>query len=132
MPEARLATAADQPAVSALFVDAGWQEYPADEVWVLCESADVVGVMTLIDVAPSLVFIEAVIVTRDLRRQGMATEMLSKVLASRTSTWWLECREELVSLYEPCGFRVMDAVPDAVRAHVPERTDRIQQFMRRG
>ena len=133
MPSTRRATDGDRPAVAALFREAGWEGDPVfDEAWVACEEDRVVGAVTVLDAEPELAFIDAIVVSRDLRGRGVASDMLADVLSTRHTTWWLECRQELLPFYTRKDFEVATDVPSSIRALVPPRTDRAQTFLRRG
>ena len=129
----RQATDEDRPAIAALFREAAWEGDPVfGEAWVAYEGGRVVGTVTVLDAEPGLAFVDAVVVSSDIRRRGVGSEMLAEVLSARDATWWLECREELLPFYTRKGFEVSTEVPSSIRALVPPRTDRAQNFLRRG
>ena len=127
------ATPAEDQAILALHREAGWPGTQLDgEVWTLRESGRLAGSVQLIELAPGLVLIGAVVVGASARGRGIGAEMVQKVLATRRAEWWLECREQRIAFYERLGFTTAPGVEvdQRVRTRVGPNSTRQQHFLR--
>jgi N-acetylglutamate synthase-like GNAT family acetyltransferase len=101
------------------------------EVWTARLEGQLVGSVQLIELEPTLVLVDAIVVRADARNQGIGDELMRTVLATRATHWWLECRLERVAFYERLGFVVEDQadVPSIVKVRVGSNHARQQQFL---
>ena len=128
------ATPDEHESILVLHREAGWPDTHLEgEVWVLRDLGGLAGSVQLIELAPDLFLIGAIVVRSDARGRGLGSEMARKVLATRTAEWWLECRQQRVAFYRRLGFAVVAAadVNEHVRARVGPNSAREQNFMRR-
>ena len=119
-------------AILALHREAGWPGTHVDgEVWVTREAGQLVASAQVIELEPSLVLVDAVVVRTSARNRGIGAELVRAVLASRATHWWLECRRERVAFYQRLGFAVVDEaeVPLVVKAGVGGNHGRRQCFL---
>jgi len=118
--------------------ETGWERSTLEgEVWVAREDDRVVGSLQLIDIEPRIVLVDAVVVPKSLRDQGIGGELMKRVLATRDVEWWLECREERLAFYERLGFAEVELskVPASLRTYLDAPgmlpSDRENHFMKR-
>jgi GNAT superfamily N-acetyltransferase len=126
------ATRGEHAAILTLHREAGWPGKQVDgEVWAARQAGALLGSVLLIELAPALILIDAAVVRADARGRGIGEQMLRVVLATRSATWWLECREERISFYERLGFSVepITSVPPEVTARMDANPMRPQHFL---
>jgi GNAT superfamily N-acetyltransferase len=119
-------------AILAFHREAGWPGTHLDgEIWAAREGTVLAGSVQLVELAPSLILIDAAVVRADARGRGIGGEMMRAVLATRTAEWWLECRAERIAFYARLGFQVAPAmdVPALVSARVGPNAARPQNFL---
>jgi predicted N-acetyltransferase YhbS len=118
--------------ILALHREAGWPgTHLEGAVWAAREGGFLVGSAQLVELAPALLLIDAVVVRTGARGRGIGAELVRTVLATRAAQWWLECRLERVAFYQRLGFALVDepAVPALVRARVGGNRERPQRFL---
>ena len=130
--EIALAAPDEHAAILALHREAGWPGTHVDgEVWAARAGGSVIASAQLIELAPALILVDALVVRGDARGRGIGAELLRTILATRAAEWWLECRAERIAFYERLGFEVAADPPSAVTARVGANATRAQHFLRR-
>ena len=89
-------------------------------MWVAHPGDEVVGAAALLELSSRSTLVDSLVVREDCRGRGVGAELLRHVLATRRTTWWLECREKRIAFYRRLGFTLVnrDDVPKLVRARV--------------
>jgi N-acetylglutamate synthase-like GNAT family acetyltransferase len=129
--EIALARPDEHSAILALHREAGWPGTHVDgEVWAVRASGRIIGSAQLIELAPALILVDAVVVAADARGRGIGAELVRALLAPRAAEWWLECRAERIAFYERLGFKLAADPHPAVTERVRANTARQQHFLR--
>jgi GNAT superfamily N-acetyltransferase len=129
--EIGLARLGEHAAILALHREAGWPGTHVDgEVWTVHAGDRLVASAQLVELAPPLILVDAVVVAAGERGRGIGTELMRAALATRAAEWWLECRAERMAFYERLGFELAEAPPAAVAARVGTSATRKQHYLR--
>lgn len=81
-----------------------------DELWVAQSASEIVAALSLRPVAGGQ-WLTGLFVAPALRRQGVATALLSHSLAQHPEPVWLFCHPELRSFYQRLGFEDCQSLP---------------------
>jgi GNAT superfamily N-acetyltransferase len=128
--EIALAGPDEHAAILALHREAGWPGTHVDgEVWVARARGRVLASAQLIELAPALILVDALVVAAAARGRGIGAELMRTILPTRAAEWWLECRAERMGFYERLGFQLAEEPPAAVSARVGPNAVRAQHFL---
>ena len=127
------ALADDFAAIVDLYGQAQWRAPDSGgEFWVARRADDPIAVASVIDSPDGYAFLDAIVVSQSSRRSGVGRRLLTEILTTRETDWWLECRHELIPLYASHAFVVEqdEHVPEWVRQRVGTRA-RPTTYLRR-
>lgn len=79
----------------------------------------IVGHVRLIEVAPTTVVVEEVLVKADKRRQGIGTRVMEAAMNNKGGTLFLCCHDGEIPFYGKLGFSLIafEDLPDEVQEH---------------
>lgn len=131
--DVQLSQPGDDAAILGLRRGAGWTASEiTGEAWVALLDGEVVGSLQLLPGDADDLLVDAVVVREAARGRGIGSGLMRTVMASRSATWWVECREELRGFYQRLGFVEVEraALPGGIAAHVepPSAVSWVQHF----
>jgi N-acetylglutamate synthase-like GNAT family acetyltransferase len=97
-----------------------WEKFDVNRgtAFVAREGA-IVGHARLIEVTPTMLIVEEVLVRTDKRRQGIGTRVMEAAMNNKGGKLFLCCHDDGIGFYEKLGFSVVpfDDLPPEVQEH---------------